>query len=320
MAFSVPDALTLLRRADAQDRFAHAYLITGPEGCGKRAFTADLCRLLVGESRDPMKHQDVHVLEPEMKSRRIGIDAVRELTRELQMRSFLGGRKVGVLFDADRLVEAASGAFLKTLEEPPPRSHLLLVTAQPEQMLDTILSRCIEIPLAATARRAPTPIETDLLAALRGFTRHERPALPEVFGLVREFQTLLAQAKEANADVTEAAWKREEPLYKQAGDKIALEDREAYYKALTESRYLAERSRLLAVIENWWADVLRQQHAQTALDIPAHTADTAALAVRFTTAELLRKAAALASLRENFGRNVQEQLAIECAFLAAFAA
>jgi DNA polymerase III subunit delta' len=244
----------------------------------------------------------------------------------LQMRSLRGGSKVGVIFDADRLVENAANAFLKTLEEPPSHSHLFLVSALPDQLLPTILSRCIEVRLRPGERRAVNPMEGELLRVLRGFAQQANPGLPQVFRLAREFQELLGRAKQAIQEENEVALKKEEPLYKQVGNKEALDEREDYYKALTESRYIGERGRLLSILEQWWADALRQ-HACTsgspcsppALDHSDFADDTAALAVRFTAAELLRKATALEALRENLNRNVQEQLAIEVAFLKAFA-
>jgi DNA polymerase-3 subunit delta' len=328
VAFLASDAFELLRRAHAQDRLAHAYLVAGPEGSGKRKLVRELCGLLVaGNGDDPLRHPDAHVLEPESKSRRIRVEAVRDLERELQLRSLRGGRKVGVIFDAERLVENAANAFLKTLEEPPANSHLFLVSSLPEQLPATIVSRCIKVRLQATARRGPTPVEAELLRALRAFSEHAAPDLPQVFFLARQFQELLGKVKQQIQDENEAALRLEEPLYKQVGNKDALEEREDYFKALTESRYIAERSKLLTILEQWWADALRQ-HAcpdETAcapppLDHPEFAGITATLARRFTAAELLQKTTALERLRDNLGRNVQEQLAIEVGFLKAFAA
>jgi DNA polymerase-3 subunit delta' len=87
---------------------------------------------------------------------------------------------------------------------------------------------------------------------------------------------------------------------------------------LNEARYVEARTTLLATLEQWWADVLRQKHGGAALDYPDCGAETAALAERCTTAELLRKTAALEQLRDHLGRNIQEQLGVEVAFLKAF--
>jgi len=225
------------------------------------------------------------------------------------------------------LVEGAANAFLKTLEEPPSNSHLFLVSALPDQLLETIVSRCIDVPLLARSRPPLTGLQREVLDTLKEFSANKTPPeLPQIFALVRQFQDLLNRSKQELQEETEAALRREETMFKQVGNKDALEEREAYYKALTESRYIAERSRLLSMIEEWWADVLRQ-HAcskETAcgsppLDHPGFAESTHAQAKHFSTRELLGKLDALETLRMNLGRNVQEQLALEIGFLEAFA-
>ncbi len=322
MAFSADQALTLLRKAQANDRLAHAYLITGPLGSGTREVAAGLTGILVDETADPLKHPDVHIAEPESKSRRITIDQVRELERGLQMRALRGGRKVVVIFDADRLVEGAANAFLKTLEEPPRNSHILLVSNFPELLIETILSRCIEIPLVPGAWRGLTERQQRIAELLRNFFKIPRPELPQIFGLVREMQTILASAKEAIADETEASFKAEAKRYREASGVNSdwIDDREDFHKALAEARYRNERGVLVDTIESWWADVLRHQQRAAHLDLPDFSADTAALAERLGVSDVITRAAAIGGLRENFGRNVQEQLAVEVAFMEAFAA
>jgi len=322
MAFTAEEALTLLKKAQANNRLAHAYLVTGPEGSGAREVGTGLAGVLVGEVREPLRHPDVHVAEPESKSRRILIEQVRELESKLQMRSLRGGRKVAIIFDADRLVEQAANAFLKTLEEPPRNSHIILVSSLPGQLLETILSRCIEVPLRPGPPRGLSDRQRRLAEVTREFSAAGRSDLPGTFRLVREFQALLAEAKEAIADETAATFKAEARRYKEASGVSAdwLDDREDYYKALTEARYRNERAALLATLEAWWADVLRQQHGATHLDLPEFATATAGLAGRLETGEVLRRSSAISGLRENLGRNVQEQLALEVAFMEAFGA
>jgi DNA polymerase-3 subunit delta' len=321
--FTADEAFHLLHRAQAQDRLAHAYLLTGPIGSGKRALAARFCALLLGQGITDFQHPDVHLIEPESKSRRILTEQIRELEHSLQMRSLLGGSKIGIIVDADRLQPNAANAFLKTLEEPPGHTHLLLLSSLPDQMLETILSRCLEIPLRLVEARGATAFQTRLLGALQEHSRHPTPGLVEAFGLVREFQVLLAEARDAIQEEAAAALKTEEQHYKQTSDaRDWLEEREDYYKALIESRYQGARQSLLETLELWWADALRQQAAApTPLDYPDFATETAALGQRHSTTALLRKASALEKLREHLGNpGVQEPLALECAFLQAFAA
>jgi len=100
------------------------------------------------ERRFLRQGSDIFVCQPESKSRRIVIEQIRDLEHALQMRASNGRRKVAIVSDADRLQPQAANAFLKTLEEPPKDSLLLLLSALPEALPETILSRCIAIPLA----------------------------------------------------------------------------------------------------------------------------------------------------------------------------
>src|SRR5947199_1073950 len=152
MPFSRTTALEYLRRAHKQNRLAHAYLITGPPGSGKQLLAADLASLVNGTPAKDVfsaRARDIFVARPESKSRRIVIAQIRDLEHTLQMRASNGRRKVAIIHDADRLQTEAANAFLKTLEEPPKDSLLLLLSTLPEALPETILSRCIAIPLAS---------------------------------------------------------------------------------------------------------------------------------------------------------------------------
>src|SRR6185503_3120151 len=107
--------------------------------------------------------REIVTAEPESKSRRIVIEQVRELEHALQLRGFEGRRKVAIVSEADRLQPQAANAFLKTLEEPPNNSLLLLVSSIPEALPDTILSRCIALPLAPEEKADLSAEEDELV-------------------------------------------------------------------------------------------------------------------------------------------------------------
>lgn len=323
MAFTADEAFTLLSKANASGRLAHAYLITGPEGSGTRELAMRLAAQLLGCAVEKVEREpDLQTVSPESRSRAIVIKQLRDMEAQLYQRPVKGGNKVGIIFDADRMNANSSNAFLKTLEEPPPRTHLLLVSTQPDALLDTVLSRCIEVPLRPTRRREPTAKQGRLMESLRTFSKKTAPDMQQSFVLAREFQALLAEAKAQFSEVNETAFKEEVKRYRQTTDVSSawVDSRDDFYKALAESRYRQERAALVATLEEWWGDILRQQHAVTHLDHPEAAAETSIVANRVSTPEALRRAAAITTLREHFERNVQEALAIEVAFLEAFAA
>ena len=114
--------------------------------------------------------------------------------------------------------------------------------------------------------------------------------------------------------------KKEETRYKNATDGVWLEEREEYYKALTESLYLQRRAGLIETLFAWWSDVLRSSSGVDRRDLPDARKETGALAKRFTIAEILRRVRCLEELRDHLNRNIQEALAVEVAFLTIFTA
>jgi hypothetical protein len=110
----------------------------------------------------------------------------------------------------------------------------------------------------------------------------------------------------------------EEAHYKNTTDGGWLADREDYYKALTESQYLRRRAALLETIFVWWSDLLRARTGITRRDLPGLAKETDTVAQRFTAAEILRRIRRLEEMRDHLGRNIQEALALEVAFLQVF--
>jgi DNA polymerase-3 subunit delta' len=143
-------AMAFLRQAAGRPH--HAYLLAGPEGGGKslaaRAFAAALlcaeggcgvcrsCRLALED-----KHPNQVVVEPE--GRDIHVDTVRaEIWHPAYRTAPEPGRKVFVIREADRLNPAAADVLLKVLEEPPAETVILLLSARPDELPETVLSRC----------------------------------------------------------------------------------------------------------------------------------------------------------------------------------
>ena len=321
MPFSRTTALEYLQRAHEQNRLAHAYLITGPPGSGKQRLAADLASLVNGTPVEDVfsaKAREIFVARPESKSRRIVIEQIRDLEHTLQMRAVNARRKVAIIPDADRLQPQAANAFLKTLEEPPKDSLLLLLSSLPEALPETILSRCIAIPIATNGERENKDEEEKLVQLLQQTSRQQSWTIQFAYGLAQEFQRLLRAVREQVKSETDEAMKQETTRYKDATDGAWLEDREEHYKALTESLYLQRRAGMIETLFAWWTDVLREKNSVAQRDLPYAKEETAALATRFNTGEILKRIRSLEELRDHLGRNIHEALAIEVAFLTIF--
>jgi DNA polymerase III subunit delta' len=321
VAFALQSALDYLAGAQKRNRLAHAYLITGAPASGKRALAAKLAHQVNGAPAADIfsgSAPDVHLAGPESKSRRIVIEQIRSLEHALQMRASDGRRKVAIISEADRMVPQAANAFLKTLEEPPNNSLLLLLSSIPEVLPETILSRCIEIPLASSEGLALSAEQEELVELLNRLTTSAEGSVHEAYQLAQGVQHLLGQLRQTIQEENAIALKREEAHYRHTTDGAWLENREDHYKALTESLYLEQRARVIETLFLWWGDVLRASIGVAARQLGDARAATEAIARRLTTPEILRRLRRLEELRDHLGRNIQEALALEVAFLNIF--
>jgi DNA polymerase-3 subunit delta' len=141
----------ILKRIAERHRFGATYLFTGPEGIGKRQFAltfakAANCAELGDDSCDKCPschridegtHSDVVTVRPDGNFIKIG--QARDVAREIFFRPREGKQRFFIIDDAERLREEAESALLKTLEEPPPTSTIVLVTSRPSSLLPTVL-------------------------------------------------------------------------------------------------------------------------------------------------------------------------------------
>ncbi len=315
MAFSLEQALGYLKEASDQSRLAHSFLFSGPEGSGKRRLVTEFFRTVNGNRGDLV---DFHAIEPESKSRKILVEQIRELEASLRMHAASAKVKFGVVYEADRLMPQAANAFLKTLEEPPDHSVLVLVTALPEALLDTIRSRCIQVSLRAPDAKSLSAEESELLGELFRIVSVDGFSVGTALKFSRIFLGILGKVRERIETEHNEVLLKDQTAYKQTTDGRWLGDREERLTALTESRYVKARGNLLLKIIEAFGDALRTKHRSPFLDLPDYQEAAVKLAGRLSSGELLKRLDALQSLVESFSRNVQEALAVEVAFLKAF--
>lgn len=327
MSFRYEKALELLELAHANGRLAHAYLLIGPSGSGKERLAIRMIEMVNERDRakgatslEELRSSSTTVIGPESKSRRISVEAIRSVEHVLQMAAPSGVTKFAVIKDADRMGLEAENAFLKTLEEPPQGSRLLLLTARPEMLLETILSRCIRVALIGSPVPAVfSDAENRFLEALRDHSANARKGISGAFGLMSGFSDILKKEKAEIIKQNEAAEKAEIAHYRNKTEGNYLKLREEYYKAMIEAEYLERRNRLIEFLVMWFGDAMRQQHGAKHLDLPKFAAATGSLASRLSTDELSRRLDAVEELRGHLNTNVFEALALEVGFIRAFA-
>jgi len=170
-------ACAALRGAVTAGRLPHALLFAGPDGVGKRSVALALaawaqcevggddacgncaaCRQVAAGT-----HPDVHVVGVPQGKKEIGVERARDVKRFVQLKPLRDRFKLAVIDDAHMLTVAAQNALLKTLEEPPDRSCLLLVANNPDALLPTVRSRCQRVPFAPLSRAAVVAVLTERL-------------------------------------------------------------------------------------------------------------------------------------------------------------
>lgn len=334
-AIASSNAWELLRRSLSRNRLAHGYLFLGDDigllesgaealaqtlNCLKPTEVSDggtplapcgsciNCRRIVSRN-----HPDVSWIRPENKSRQISADQTRDLVRTIGLKPMEAVHKMAVFVGADRMHTTAANVFLKTLEEPPPGSVLILLSTEPGRLLDTILSRCQRVSFGARPFRVEPAVE-------QWVSEFSRLAAQGSAGIIARYRLLgtllasLAVGREAIEERLTAA----SPLSRYPD--ATPEQQERWGDELTaaiEAEYRRLRGEYLGGLQAWLRDVWSVSAGAGAgcAFFPELSGASESVARR------LRPADALANL-ENWEKtqrllhtNVQEALALEVGML-----
>jgi DNA polymerase-3 subunit delta' len=337
MAFTLFDryaqGVQLLQRSLARGRLGHAYLFAGDNleeleslartlaktlNCQKPVKTGGVatdccdecasCRKIDGDV-----HTDIHWARPESKSRVVTIDQMRELMHEIQLKPTEAQHKVAIIAGADRLNAQAANAFLKTLEEPPAKSILILLSTEPQRILETILSRCLRLNFYGDGKRELDSAETEWLEKFGGLAAAEQKTL---LGRYRLLDVLLQKLGEIRARTEESLAARS-PLEKY--DEVEKDLREKWedeLAAAVEAEYRRQRADLLLLVQWWLRDVWLQtlDAGKNLMSFPK-IAGAEMVARRLSPCQALENLQTLEQTQRLLHTNVQEALALEVGLL-----
>lgn len=307
MPFSKDQALHFLKKAIAEGRLAHAYLVIGSPHAGVGLLTEELAALVLSCSLHHLEtHPDFYLIEPESKARKIVIEQMRALEEALALSSQRGAYKVAVIHDADRMVPAAANAFLKTLEEPSDKTLLLLTTTFPEGVLTTIRSRCVFLPLHEKEKPPQEEYEKKM-KQLASIFFHSGAATDATaaFQFTRGFQALLEEIRKTAVATTEQEFRAEKQHYGKKTEVVWEARREEHFKASAEALALSYRSSLLATLADYFGHQLRALCEEEHLNTQK----------KEEVVQLLRSLEIVESISRTLESGVQEALAFEAGFL-----
>lgn len=339
---SLGDSMVLLQRSLKRGRLGHAYLFHGGELSALEKVARTLAKVLncanpprQNASGLPLdscdsclscrkiqedQHPDVMWVRPESKSRVIKIEqmverpgSLRPLLPAMYLKPTEARYKVGVIVAADRLNENAANAFLKTLEEPPADCVFILLTAEPQRLLDTILSRCLRFNFGGEGSLVGSAADPWLTEFARLAAADQRSLLGR-YNLLSRLLERLAEIKKVAA---EEVGKRS-PL--EAHDEIESSLKEKWedeLAAAAEAEYRRERAELLARIQWWLRDVwlMSMRLGTDMLRYPDLGEPAARMAQRLGPQQAMGNLQTMERLQRQLNLNVQEALALEVGLL-----
>jgi DNA polymerase III subunit delta' len=332
-----PKLPSLLRRSLESGRLGHAYLLTGDNldhlesvarhlamtlNCMQplQRFGSGLpsqpCRACSACRRIQADHfPDVQWARPESKLRVVTIDQVRQMMQTIHLKPLEAPYKISVLVAADRLNPQAANAFLKTLEEPPSNCVILLLSTEPQRVMETILSRCLRVDCGSGAGPVASDRHRSFLNSFATLAVESGQAnLLARYRLLGILLDELAQARKEIEDTLRA----DSPLeqYEDVESKVQ-EKWEDELAAAIEAEYRLRRSQLLSLLQSWLRDVWLacQGHDPALFFFPELAPSTNQIAQRLDPASAQSNLSIINRTQRLLYTNVQEALTLEVGLL-----
>jgi len=317
-------AVEMLKRDLALDRVRHAYLFTGPEGLGKRTLATEFARALLCSSLDAPcgqcrhcqlavkgSHPDLLTIAPEISGKRvraekIKIEPVRQLIYDLSLKPVEAKRRVARLLRFDAANVETMNAFLKTLEEPPGNTVILLTAERADDLLPTIVSRCEVIAL----RPLPFDAVRDALITQWLVPAEQADLLAHLSGGRLGWAVRMSQDKDA---LDARAQKLDDLRRLLAATRV---ERFAYADRLSREGSLDRIQDTLDLWLSFWRDVmLASTGAAAPLTNPDRESEIRNLAQTLSALAASQALAALRRTGELLEKNVNTRLALEVMLL-----
>ncbi len=330
------DAVLLLQRSLEKGRLGHAYLFSGtdlaelaavartlaktlncenPPTRGANGIAVDCCDACLSCRKiDQENHPDVQTVRPESKSRIITIEQMRDLMQTVHLKPAQAAFKVAIIVAAERLNLQSANAFLKTLEEPPPKSILILLSTDPPRVLETILSRCLRLNLGgeATPQRDP-----ELVSWVTEFSRTASAEHGSLLGRYRLLSVLLEKLNALREQIDERL-SEQSPLERYDDIEPKLRDKwEEELTAAIEAEYRRRRGDILSGLQWWLRDVWLHslKLGKETFTFPQLTETIQAVAGRISPEEAMQNLHLIEQTQRLLATNVQEALALEVGLL-----
>lgn len=313
---NVEEAFDVIRNGFDVGRVAHAYLLIGAPRGEAGALADRILQLLYCKSEvkpcgtchgcraaAAHTHPDIYLVEPEKKSRIISVEQVRDMLRSVYQSSLSGDWKTCLIVGADCMNAASANAFLKTLEEPPPRNLILMLTDRPQAILPTIRSRCQRVSLVAEGAGLDPEWRDHVLPVLSDSGGEGAlSALARADGI----EKLLKALKEAAID--DEAGKAET-----AGRDVDAETVDARGSA----RYRELRTAVLRTVLSWYRDVLMlvSGASEDVIVNQDHLNLLRKVAAGMSYSAALKNVQAVETMRARMDGNVREGTALADGFL-----